>query len=137
MQSVSQLSRRVQLGPAGERQIPENSAVVDVAEILKSSPRDCQPTVVEPLGSADGLSGAQFRKTVAPRGALVLRCWPIEHPTPDGLRFIHAVLGHAAARGMKILPVPIATAGGATFVQHAGHLWELAPWLPGTPAYQT
>jgi Ser/Thr protein kinase RdoA (MazF antagonist) len=52
------------------------------------------------------------------------------------LRFIHAVLGHAATRGMNILPVPIRATNGATFASHAGHLWELAPWLPGVADYE-
>jgi homoserine kinase type II len=33
---------------------------------------------------------------------------------------------------MKVLPVPIATTAGVTFVRYDGHLWELTPWLPGT-----
>lgn len=108
----------------------------EIAEILQPYPPDCRPTAVEPLGSAGGLSGARFWRVVAPRGALVLRCWPIEHPTPEGLRFIHAVLQHAAIRGMRILPVPIANRNGKTFERHAGHLWELAPWLPGVADYE-
>jgi homoserine kinase type II len=97
---------------------------------------DCQPTRVESLGSAGGLSGAKFWRIVAPRGALFLRRWPVEHPTPERLVFIHAVLQHAESRGMKILPVPIATTAGMTFVGHDGHLWELAPWLPGTADFE-
>ena len=108
----------------------------EIAEILQSYPPECWPTAVEPLGSAGGLSGARFWRVVAPRGELLLRCWPIEHPSPEGLRFIHAVLQYAANRGMKILPVPIANRSGKTFERHAGHLWELAPWLPGVADYE-
>jgi len=108
----------------------------EIPAILRYFPPGCQPTRVEPLGSAGGLSGASFWRIVAPRGALVLRLWPIEHPTPEGLQFIHAVLQHAATRGMNILPVPIATTAGATFVRHDGYLWELAPWLPGNADYE-
>ena len=110
--------------------------MAEFPEILKLYSLDCRSTAVEPLASAGGLSGARFWRLVAPRGTLVLRCWPIEHPSPNGLRFIHAVLRHAAGRGMTILPVPIATVSGATFVRHAGHLWELTPWLPGTADYE-
>jgi Ser/Thr protein kinase RdoA (MazF antagonist) len=106
------------------------------AEILRRYPPDCRPTAIEPLGSAGGLSGARFWRVVAPRGALALRCWPIEHPTPDGLRFIHAVLRHAADRGLTILPVPIALPNGDTLVRHAGHLWDLAPWLTGVADFE-
>jgi Ser/Thr protein kinase RdoA (MazF antagonist) len=108
-----------------------------VSDILQCYPADCRPSRVEPLGSAGGLSGAQFWRVVAPRGTLVLRRWPIEHPTPEKLQFIHAVLRHAADRGMTILPVPIATADGATYVAHDGHLWELTPWLAGVADYET
>ena len=65
------------------------------------------------------MSGAQFWRIVAPRGALVLRCWPIEHPTPERPAVHPCRARHAADRGMKILPVPIAASTGETFVQHA------------------
>jgi homoserine kinase type II len=104
--------------------------------IFRRYPADCQPTRVEPLASAGGLSGAAFWRIAAPRGDLVLRRWPMEHPTPEHLQFVHAVLRHAADHGTKILPVPIATTDGATFVRHDGHLWELAPWLPGAADYE-
>jgi Ser/Thr protein kinase RdoA (MazF antagonist) len=110
--------------------------VNQVAAIIRRYPADCQPTQVDSLDSAGGLSGARFWQIVAPRGVLVLRRWPTEHPTPERLQFIHAVLKHAAAHGMEILPVPIATTTGATFIRHDGHLWELAPWLPGTANYE-
>ena len=65
-------------------------------------PTDCQPSHIEPLGSAGGMSGAQFWRITAPRGTLCLRRWPIEHPSPERLQFIHAVLRHAAASGIAI-----------------------------------
>lgn len=102
-----------------------------IAEILKAYPADCQPTAVEALGNSSGLSGAQFWRLVAPRGALGLRCWPIEHPSPERLALIHDVLTHAFRRGADFLPVPLATKKGESFVEHAGRLWELTPWLPG------
>lgn len=82
------------------------------------------------------MSGALFWRLDTPRGELVLRRWPTEHPSPERLRFIHAVLQHASQRGVSILPLPIATADGESFVSHAGHLWELARWLPGTADYE-
>lgn len=107
-----------------------------IAEILRAYPPDCQPTAVESIGNAGGMSGAQFWRFVAPRGTLALRCWPIEHPSPERLEFIHAVLRHAADHGLQFLPMPIATTTGATFVRQDGRLWELAPWLPGTADYE-
>lgn len=37
---------------------------------------------------------------------------------------------------MRGLPVPIAALSGVTFLRHAGHLWELTPWLPGSADYE-
>jgi Ser/Thr protein kinase RdoA (MazF antagonist) len=105
-------------------------------KVLDRYPADCQPSQIEPLGSAGGMSGAQFWRLDSPHGKLVLRRWPIEHPTPAGLRMIHSVLRHVFAHGLKIVPVPIATTGGETFLDRAGHLWELAPWLPGVADYE-
>lgn len=107
----------------------------EIALILAHYPPDCRPSVVDFLANAGGLSGARIWRIVAPRGTLALRCWPIEHPTPERLQFIHAALRHAAARGVAFLPVPLTTTDGATFVNHAGHLWELTPWLPGAADY--
>ncbi|HEX3599313.1 MAG TPA: phosphotransferase, partial [Lacipirellulaceae bacterium] len=107
----------------------------DVLAVLAKYPPDCRFTDIEPLGFAGGMSGAQFWRVAARRDVLVLRRWPIEHPTPDRLTFIHAVLRHAAARGCDFLPVPITTPAGESFITSANHLWELAPWMPGAANY--
>jgi Ser/Thr protein kinase RdoA (MazF antagonist) len=104
--------------------------------ILKYYPFDCQPSQFEPLGNAGGMSGAQFWRIAAPRGTLILRRWPQEHPNPDRLRFIYAVLEHAAQRDITFLPVPIRATTGESFIQNGGHLWELAPWMPGAADYE-
>ncbi len=111
--------------------------MTDVAVVLSNYSPDCQPTSIEPLGSAGGMSGAQFWRIQAPRGEFALRRWPIEHPAPDRLHFIHVVLRHAATNGCDFLPVPVTTRSGETFIRHAGHLWELAPWMPGVADYET
>jgi homoserine kinase type II len=110
--------------------------VREIHEILQQYPPNCQPSRIEPLGNAGGMSGAQFWRLATLRGELALRRWPTEHPTPERLRFIHAVLAQAASRGITILPIPIATRAGQSFVEHDGHLWELAPWMPGTANYE-
>lgn len=102
-----------------------------VRQVLDRYPVNCQPSQIEPLGSAGGMSGAEFWRLGSPQGQLVLRCWPSEHPTPDGLRFIHSVLRHVFARGLTIVPVPLETSVGATFVEQDGSLWQLEPWMPG------
>lgn len=107
-----------------------------VETVLRHYPAECQPSGVEPLGTAGGMSGARFWRLAAPRRTLLLRRWPSEHPSAERLRFIHAVLRHAEQAGMRVLPVPLPALDQATFVAQAGHLWELTPWLPGTADYQ-
>lgn len=82
------------------------------------------------------MSGARFWRLATPRGPLVLRRWPPEHPDEAGLQWIHAVIRHAVGQGLALLPVPATTTDGRSCVRHAGHLWELAPWLPGTADYE-
>jgi Ser/Thr protein kinase RdoA (MazF antagonist) len=111
-------------------------SIIDIRTIVGDYPADYQPQRVEPLGSAGGMSGAQFWRIESQRGALMLRRWPTEHPSPERLRFIHAVLFHAADRGVGFLPVPIRTISGKSFVNDADHLWEIAPWMPGIANYE-
>jgi homoserine kinase type II len=106
-----------------------------IQAIVREYPANFQPTRVEPLGAAGGMSGAQFWRLESPQGPLALRRWPSEHPVPERLRFIHRVLFHAAERGVSILAAPIRTTEGDSFVLFDGHLWELTPWMPGTADY--
>src|SRR3569833_268917 len=92
---------------------------------------------VDDLGGAGGLSGARFWRVESPQGPLCLRQWPAAHPAPERLAFIHAVLNFASRNGFDPLPVPIHTSRGNTFVEHAGHRWELTAWLPGAGDYAT
>jgi homoserine kinase type II len=110
--------------------------MTEIHPLLSRYPADCQPSHIEPLGSAGGMSGAQFWRLTAPKGFLALRRWPVEHPSPERLQFIHALLTHAIRGGVSCLPLPIANRNGQTFAEHAGHLWELAPWLSGTADYE-
>jgi homoserine kinase type II len=82
------------------------------------------------------MSGAQFWRVATSRGTLCLRRWPVEHPSPQRLTFIHAVLRHATRRGISFIPLPISTHEGESFVYHAGHLWQLEPWMPGAADYE-
>jgi homoserine kinase type II len=103
----------------------------DVQTILSQYPPDCAPRQIKPLGNAGGFSGSKLWSIDAPRGRLCLRQWPAAQPSQQRLDFIHAVLRHVAANGFRRLPLPIPAATGATYVEHAGRLWELAPWMPG------
>lgn len=107
----------------------------EVAAVLDRYPVDCRPTRCVPVIGAGGFSGARLSKLITPRGQLVLRRWPSAHPSPERLRFIHDVLRHVARLGIDFVPVPLAATNGETFVEEDGHLWELAPWLPGEANY--
>lgn len=89
----------------------------------------------EALGGAGGFSGARFWRLAAASGTWCVRRWPREHPSPERLRFIHAVLDHVFRRGFVLVPRPLRTRSGATFVELDGRLWEVAPWMPGKADY--
>lgn len=110
--------------------------MTDVQPILDLYPPDCRPLRIEPLGTAGGFSGAQLWRITAPRGEFALRRWPKEHPTQEGLRFIHKVLRHAAEHGISFVPVSVTARDGESFVEQVGYLWELAPWMPGEADYE-
>ncbi|HJN64650.1 MAG TPA: phosphotransferase [Pirellulales bacterium] len=112
--------------------------VSDILEpVLSKFPSDCTPQHIEPLGNAGGFSGACFWRLSSLRGPLCLRRWPVPHPTTGRLALIHSMLQHADSRGFQKVPVPIRPhpENEATFIHHAGHLWEISPWLPGKANY--
>lgn len=88
------------------------------------------------LAAAGGFSGARLWRLVTRRGPLVLRRWPTSHPSRSRLEFIQAVLWHVWHEGFQLIPLPIETRGHAGYVEHAGHFWELAPWMPGSADYK-
>ena len=112
------------------------AAELEYLDVLAVYPDDCQPIAVRSLGSAGGFSGAQFWRVEAPCGSLCLRRWPAEHPSPERLEFIQAVLWHVAREGFDLSPLPRETGSRSGYVRHAGHLWELAPWMPGTADFR-
>ncbi len=108
----------------------------DIARMVRLWPDDCQPTAAEAIRSAHSFSGAALWRLATPRGPLCLRRWPAEYPSPDRLQFIQAVLWHVDQEGFSRVPMPLETQHHHGFVRYAGHLWELAPWLPGAADYQ-
>jgi Ser/Thr protein kinase RdoA (MazF antagonist) len=100
--------------------------------VLAHYPPSCRPIgAVEALGSAGGYSGAAFWRFNSTAGRLGLRRWPQEHPTVERLQFIQAVLWHVHQEGFKKVPLPLEAQRHQGFIEHAGYLWELAPWMPG------
>jgi Ser/Thr protein kinase RdoA (MazF antagonist) len=112
------------------------SAALDYQAVLAAYPDDCRPSAIASLDASGGLSGARLWRLSTPRGQLLLRRWPREHPPRERLEFIQAVLWHVQQEGFALVPLPLETRENRGYVEHAGHLWELAPWLPGRSDYQ-
>jgi len=105
-------------------------------QVLAAYGITCPPAEVRALGSAGGFSGAQFWKITAPAGTFCLRRWPAEHPTREQLAWIHSVLQHVARTGFLLVPLPQPARHANTWVEHAGHLWELTPWMLGSADFR-
>ncbi len=87
---------------------------------------------LEPLANAGGWSGSRLWRVTAQSGdILCLRRWSTEHPSPERLAWMHDVLQRVAPN-LPIVPTPLRSSAGQTFVECAGHLWELTDWRPGT-----
>ncbi len=100
------------------------------AKVLAAYPRDFRRHAIE-RHTGDGFSGAMLWRLSAGDEQLCLRRWPPEHPSPRRLTQIHAILDFAQRAGFQIVPVPVKTRVGSSFVIESGALWELAGWLPG------
>src|SRR5207253_1674438 len=50
----------------------------------------------------------------------------------ERLQAIHALMDEARHAGLEFVPALFRNAAGHTLTEHAGRLWELAAWLPGT-----
>ena len=113
------------------------TADFDDRAVLRCYPAACRPRDgrTEFLGAAGGYSGAQFWRFSSPAGLLCLRRWPREHPSVERLQFMQAVLWHVHQEGFVQIPLPLETREHAGFVRHAGHLWELTPWISGRADY--
>jgi Ser/Thr protein kinase RdoA (MazF antagonist) len=86
---------------------------------------------IQPLSNAGGWSGSLlWHITDTANQPFCLRRWPPEHPTSERLQFIHNVL-LTVARDFPVVPSPLRTTTGETFIHNAGRLWELTNWLPG------
>ena len=105
--------------------------ITSARQVLAQYEKRYQPRRLDPLGSAGGFSGARFWRVESAAGQLCLRRWPVEHPTRDRLEQIHRILRHARSSGLQFLPAPFSDSRGHSIVAAEGHLWELAPWLPG------
>ncbi len=103
----------------------------DPPDVLTAYPADCQPSHCEFLAGAGGFSGSQLWRFDSTRGRLCLRRWGLSAEFRNQVEFIHRVLLHAAQQGFTLAPLPISTLAGPSWIEYAGHIWELAPWLSG------
>lgn len=104
----------------------------DVDFVLAHYPEGCWPERCQALGNAGGFSGARLWRIEAELGTLCLRRWPVEHPAPEELEFIQAVLWHVVQEGFLRVPLPLEAEGHRGYVEHQGYLWQLEPWMPGS-----
>ena len=108
---------------------------IDIEPVLANYEQSPGTRKIEFLSGAGGLSGALFWRITTLAGVHCLRRWPQEYPSCERLDLIHRVLAHVALGGVSVIPVPLETLGGRTFVERENHLWELTPWMPGRADY--
>lgn len=106
-----------------------------VEHVIAEFPAIFSPDNVEPLGSADGFSGAEFWRITQGDAVYCLRHWPRQHPNEQRLRWIHTVLQHVHRRGINYIPVPLQNRQRHSYVEKAGRFWEVTNWLPGEANY--
>lgn len=102
-----------------------------IDSVLRQYSNSFQVDSLESLANAGGFSGAQLWKAKVGSQYFCVRCWPKAHPTIEHLRWIHVVLLRAVERGCQFIPAPVCNNEQQTTVSHAGHLWEVTPWMPG------
>ena len=107
------------------------SDALDYRPVLREYPADCQPMSVEFLASAGGFSGARLWRLRHRGECCACGAGPSSILHPSRLEFIQAVLWHVHQEGFVKAPLPLETRSYRGYVSHAGHLWEIAPWLPG------
>lgn len=103
------------------------------ASIVARYPESNRPRGgVDSLGSAGGLSGAELFVFDSAAGRLVLRALPVGGPGIEHYRYAHDRLFEL--RGLRFIAQPLAAIDGRTLqVDDDGRIWELAPWLEGSP----
>lgn len=104
----------------------------DVEVVLGAYPPSERPFAPpEPLGGAGGLSGSRLWRFRSPHGDRVLRAWPAETPGLDRVLRVHGWLRFASS--LPFIPQPIAATDGSTAQGLFSRLWQLDPWLDGSP----
>lgn len=84
-----------------------------------------------------GFSGAEVWRLLAGEQRWCLRRWPADAPPVPRLRELHRWLRWLHERGGLPVAVPTAAEDGRTWVESAGRVWQLEPWLPGQADFHT
>src|SRR4051794_20818797 len=95
-----------------------------------------RPHLIEALGNRGGFSGARLWRCQGALGPSCLRAWPLGGPSSQRLAWLHPLMATARRAGLSFVPDVFPTRSGATWVDHAGRLWELTSWLPGRADFQ-
>lgn len=77
-----------------------------------------------------GFSGARLWRFTTAAGDFCLRAWPVGQES-HRLQHIHDLVQVAGALMGPLIPAIVATTSAATWVDHAGRLWEVTTWVPG------
>lgn len=93
---------------------------------------------VRSLGHVSGFSEAEHWKIDLPGASFCLRRWPktvCRAEEINRLEYIQAVLWYAVYEGFHVVPLPCETFEHKGYVFYDDSLWELLPWLKGTPCF--
>jgi Ser/Thr protein kinase RdoA (MazF antagonist) len=84
--------------------------------------------------AGSGFSGSPVFIVESRRGRHILKAFPPQTSWPR-TRWVHGLMHHLAAAGIETVAPPLATASGESFAADGnGRLWELLPFLNGSPA---
>lgn len=78
-----------------------------------------------------GFSGARIWKLETAGGAYALRATDAAAIDANRLSGLHRLVAHVHSRGLTQVAQPEHTLEGTTFVEDAGLIWQLEPWMPG------
>jgi homoserine kinase type II len=96
----------------------------DAREVLRRF--DLAAASTQSLGNGGGFSGARLWRISTASADFCLKAWPPGGVTPDRHREIVRLIRHARQAGLTFVPTT------SDHVEHAGRVWDLADWMPGT-----
>ena len=83
--------------------------------------------------AGSGFSGSPVFIVESRRGRHILKAFPPQTSWPRA-RWVHGLMHHLATAGIETVAPPLATASGETLASDDdGRLWELLPFLAGSP----